>query len=228
MTKQSKALSNPAALLKKNLAEANQRIAQSDSSRVSVERTGFTAPGQDEAFQKLEIIVVDYTLVHSFWPGPYDADNIVDPDCYANNRIFTDLVPHEDSPDKQAETCAVCPMNQWGSAPVGKGKACKNSRLLAILPPDGVSKAPMWTVSVSPTGTKRWDVYTRDLAKNNLTPMFVRTKITLMPGLKYASLNFELEEALDGDTVNDVIARLGDAQHLLDRPPQWEDEKKKK
>jgi hypothetical protein len=53
-------------------------------------------------------------------------------------------------------------------------------------------------------------------------------EITLMPGLKYASLNFELEEALDGDTVNDVIARLGDAQHLLDRPPQWEDEKKKK
>ena len=223
MKKPSKAIANPAALLKKNLAEANQRIAASDSSRVKVALTGFTSPGTEEEGQELNVIVVDFTLVHGWWPGAYDPDNIVDPDCYANNRVFTELAPVDESPDKQAETCAVCPQNQWGSAPVGKGKACKNSRLLAILPLDAIDTAPMWSVSASPTATKRWDKYVRELAGNNLTPLFVSTKITLVPKLKYATLQFELTEALDSDSVNAAISRLPDAVALLDRIPQWDD-----
>ena len=223
MTK-SKALASPAALLKKNLAEANKRIAQSDSSRVKVSLLGFEEPGSDEVGQELNVVVVDFTLVHGWWPSAYDPDNIVDPDCYANNRIFNDLVPVDESPDKQAESCAVCPQNAWGSAVKGKGKACKNSRLLAILPLDAISTAPMWTISASPTATKRWDAYNRELAGNNLTPLFVSTSITLVPKLKYASLQFEMIEALSSDQVNQAISRLEDAKGLLDRIPQWDDE----
>jgi len=223
MSKTSKALSNPAELMKKQLADTNKRIAQSDSNRVKVNRAGFIAPGGDQG-DELIVVVVDYTNVNMFYESEYDKDNITDPDCYANNRIHAELEPERKSPKLQAEVCTACPQNQWGSAPRGKGKACKNSRLLAIVPFDNIGEAPIWTISVSPTGIKRWDNYVKKLADVNLTPMFVGTKITLAKGLDYASLMFETLQKLDEGDANLIITRLEAASELLNRVPKWEDE----
>lgn len=53
------------------------------------------------------------------------------PDCSSANGI----IPDQGVPKKQHDVCATCPKNAWGSDPRGgKGKACGDSRRLAIVP----------------------------------------------------------------------------------------------
>lgn len=60
------------------------------------------------------------------------------PDCMSTNG----QTPDPASPAKQSTTCAACPMNVWGSKmmPSGKpGKACQDSKRLAIVPADDMA-----------------------------------------------------------------------------------------
>ena len=63
------------------------------------------------------------------------------------------LVPSDNAPDKQNDSCRGCPMNS-SAPPTGSGKARKNTRMLAVLPPDADSDTELWTLKVSPTGIK--------------------------------------------------------------------------
>jgi hypothetical protein len=52
------------------------------------------------------------------------------------------LAPHQlvvDAGQAQCETCAACEKNKWGSANTGKGKACKNTRMLALVSAGGLT-----------------------------------------------------------------------------------------
>lgn len=62
--------------------------------------------------------------------GWVDGSN-APPDCSSANGIM----PDAGVPKKQANVCATCPRNQWNTAPNGgKGKACSDSRRLAVVP----------------------------------------------------------------------------------------------
>lgn len=58
------------------------------------------------------------------------------PDCFSSNGI----TPDSSSTAKQADTCALCQHNKWGSAPTragqppSKGKACADSKRYAVVP----------------------------------------------------------------------------------------------
>ena len=53
-------------------------------------------------------------------------------------------------------------MNQWESARTGRGKACKEGRKLAILPPpeegENIAETPIWVMKLSPTALKAFDL----------------------------------------------------------------------
>jgi len=229
MTKTSNLPINPTELLKQQLAQANERVAQSEARRIKIGVQGFTAP-DGSVGDALEVVVVDYTITHSFFEDSYDPDNIVPPLCHSNSRVFQELAPVEGCPSPQAEGCAVCPQNRFGSAPNGRAKACRNYRLLAVLPVDALDSAPIWTFSVAPTSTGRWDNYVRDLRHENLTPMFAKTKVTFELAGTYAKPQFEMLEPLGKNEVASVIARLDEARQILDMRPDWsaQDEPKKK
>jgi hypothetical protein len=214
---------NPTALLKKQLAEAQTRIGQGEGRRIKISIAGFQDPNGVVGSQ-LEVVVIDYTLVHSYFDKPYDADNIFPPVCYANDRVFAALAPVSDSPDPQADSCAVCPMNRFKSAPNKKAKACRNSRLLAIVPANDIAGAPLWTFSVAPTSTSRWDSYNTELMKLNLTPMFAKTKIEFEAAGTYAKPIFSVMEPLSKQETSDAIARLPEARDVIDLQPDWSDE----
>jgi hypothetical protein len=85
----------------------------------------------------IEMIVVDFVSMNRFYEGAYDSKNITPPACFAIGLNPSTLAPSDNSPDKQSDTCAPCPMNQFGSAANGRGgKACANTRRLAVLAPD--------------------------------------------------------------------------------------------
>lgn len=148
---------------------------------------------------ELRVVIVDFVATNNFYEGAYDKDNISPPACFAIGQVVTNMAPSDNSPVKQSDACGTCPMNQFGSA--GNGKACKNMRRLAVLPPDADNDTPLWVLDVSPTGLKSFDGYVRSVAsKFGVTPIGVTTMVTFDPNVDYPSLRFgepEPNEALD-------------------------------
>lgn len=88
-------------------------------------------PDLDEgtkAVKSLEGIILHWLQPRSYWKlGLDEGDGATPPDCWSPNGIEGIGEPGGD--------CVVCPMNKWGSATKGAGKACGEKRLLFLLQP---------------------------------------------------------------------------------------------
>lgn len=154
--------------------------------------------GQDKTFKlpdgtktpgPLQLVIVEFNSSNKFYEGAYDKDNIAPPACFAIGENPTTMAPSDNSPNKQSDSCSTCPMNLFGSS--GKGKACKNTRVLAVLPPDADADTPLWVLNVSPTALKAFDSYVGEIARKfNLPPIGVVTEVSFDPNVDYASLRF--------------------------------------
>jgi hypothetical protein len=138
----------------------------------------------------LDVVVADGILENCYYEGEFDAKNPAPPVCYAFGRDDKEMKPHEKSTKKQAESCADCPQNVFGSAERGEGKACKNTRRLALLPttnmtPDGLKKMEAAYIKVPVTSVKGWAAYTRGIAALRHRPPFgVVTRLKTEPDQK--------------------------------------------
>lgn len=89
---------------------------------------------------QMAVIILDSVLENVFYEGAYDPDNIQGPTCFAFGRDEQKMTPHElvvtagNAQYGAAKLCHGCPQNDFGTAIVGKGKACKNTRRLAMIP----------------------------------------------------------------------------------------------
>lgn len=176
------------AAMKAELASLADRVAPASGDKINVKGKVFTLPDGSKV-DTLDVVIVDFMAVNNFYEGAYDPKNIVPPTCFAIGQIPTNLVPSSNAPVKQSDACASCPMNQFGSD--GDGKACKNQRRLALLPPDADEDTPLWILDVSPTGLKSFDGYVRSAAsKFGVTPVGLITQITFDPASDYPSLRF--------------------------------------
>jgi hypothetical protein len=216
---------NPAELLKSQLAETNERIDTGDSIRIKNDGAGFTTP-DDNSGKELNVVVIDYAMVHAYYDRAYDADNPMPPACFAVAQRKDDLEPVEDSPIPQAERCKVCPQNQFKSAANGKAKACKNTRLLAVVPVNDIAEAPLWLLSVPPSSTGKYDGYIKELADDHqLTPLFTATKVTQDKKLSYAAPRFALIDTLDKVAMASAITRMAEAKVLVNSVPDFSEYK---
>lgn len=149
----------------------------------------FQLPDGSKVDGPLDLVIVDFVSRNTFYEGAYDPNNISPPACFAIHPEPKQMAPSDNSPIKQSDDCASCPMNQFGSA--GKGKACKNSRVLAVLPPDADADTPMWLLQVSPTALKGFDGYVGSVARTfQMPPISVVTSVDFNPNETYASLTF--------------------------------------
>jgi len=176
------------AQMKADLAALADKTQSAGGDKIKLKPGKFVLPDGSET-DSLDIVIVDFISANTFYEGAYNKDDIVPPTCFALGTNPTQLVPSDNSPVKQSDTCASCPMNQFGSA--GAGKACKNGRRLAVLPPDADDDTPLWTLDVSPTGLKGFDGYVRSTAaKFGITPIGLITNVTLDPNVDYPKLVF--------------------------------------
>jgi len=86
---------------------------------------------------RMAVHILDYILENVYYEGDYDPDNPSAPTCYAFGRDEKDMAPHPkvvEAGRAVSEKCSGCPNNEFGSADKGRGKACKNTRRLALLP----------------------------------------------------------------------------------------------
>lgn len=211
-----KDLMNPAELLKQQLAETNERINTGDSIRIQLDGKDFTTPDGAKG-KELDVVIIDFAIYHAYYDRPYVANNPKPAACVAIAQRKSDLMPINESPMPQHDDCKSCPQNQWNSAGGGsKAKACKNTRLLAVVPVADIEDADIWLFSVPPSSTGKYDEYVQDLAtEESLSPLFVHTVIKQDKKLTYSAPRFESVQALGKDDVAKAISRMEEAKGLV-------------
>lgn len=70
-----------------------------------------------------------------FYKDSYEDGSNEKPDCWSTNGVTPDAA----APHKQSKTCATCKHNVFGSSRSGKGKACQDSKRIAVVPAEDTS-----------------------------------------------------------------------------------------
>lgn len=199
--------------------EFRSRVQAPTGNKIKLDNKSFVLPNGDSS-DILSGIIVDFVYYNSYYTTAYDPNNIVPPDCFSIALSPSEAVPSENSPDVQCDRCQACPQNQFGSA--GKGKACRNSVLIAILPPDADEDTPIMTLNVSPTALKAFGGYVSSILRMNRPPYSVVTDFTFDASLKYDSVRFSNPEPVDEETFEIIKARREEAREILTTEPDIE------
>ena len=210
-----------------NIQDMLRKQAEANASRVEPGSGKSIRIGQDKSFtlpdgtktrESLQLVVVDFVSRNEYYEGAYNKDEIVPPACFAIHPEPKQLAPSDNSPDKQCDDCASCPMNQFGSAPTGAGKACKNTRVLAVMPPDADDDTEIWTLKVSPTAIKAFDGFVAGVNRAfQLPPVGVVVTVGFSDAKDFPSLEFTDPQLNENVAVH--FGRQDEAREMLMREP---------
>jgi hypothetical protein len=155
---------------------------------------------------EMNVIVLASIHENQYYTGTYNPNEPSAPVCYSFGSGGDDMVPHEDSPDKQNDACKGCWANEWASADTGKGKACKNVRRLLVISEDALEdveslmEAEMRMMKLPVMSVKNWTTYVNNTLKEDIKrPSFgVITRVKLLPDPKSQfKVTFKFEEMID-------------------------------
>lgn len=217
----------------KAMAKIDEQLAQyasQESARETVAGTNkLSIKGGKFSFQganlgkEVEVIVVAWSFEKTWYDTPFDQDNPSTPACFAIDTDGKEMVPHADAPNKQAQTCDECELNQWGSSPTGsRGKACSDRRRLIVISADeeDFAEAEFVQLSVGPTTLKNWKGYVNDLNNKLQLPTFgVVTNISFDEDSDFEVLEFNVSEKIaDKKVLSTLLGRLEEATKLACQP----------
>jgi hypothetical protein len=187
---------------------------------------------------EMAVIILDSVLENVFYGSDYDPDEPKGPLCFAFGREEKDMVPHADVVEagtEQAESCHGCPMNEFGTADKGKGKACRNVRRLGLIPAGSFAKdgsfepeededayrdAQLGFLKLPVTSVKGYAAYVKTLAASlKRPPLGVFTKITVVPDAKSQfRVTFEALGNVPNELMSVIMARKPEAVSSIDSP----------
>jgi hypothetical protein len=201
--------------LKAQAAAMGERTQPAGGNKIRLGKGKFTLPDGTEAVE-LQLVIVDFRVTHDFYPGKFDPKNIVPPACFAIGINPKQMTPSANAPEPQCDSCQTCPMNEFGSS--GDGKACKNGRALAVLPPEADENTDLWLLDVSPTALKNFDGFVNSVARlYDMPPVGVIATVTMDPNVDYPKLVFSDPQPNDKLAVH--FARQGEAKEMLETEP---------
>jgi hypothetical protein len=201
--------------MQKNLMAAVEdttaRIKSNAGNNLGIRNSKFTYK-QEVIGRSMVAIAVDFIHSQTWYDTPFDADNPHPPACHALSITGDDMQPLAKSPSKQSEFCDGCPKNAWGSADVGRGKACAQQVKVALVAAganETLSTAEMAILTVPPTSLKNWNNYVKSLAKSHgLPPFAFYTRFSFDEDAEHPVLTFEIEREID--SVEDLLAICGE------------------
>ena len=197
-------------------ADTASRTAPPTGSKVQLKGGKFKFPDGTETAGPVRLVIVDFVTTHAYYPGKFDANNIQPPECFAIGTNPKAMLPSPHSPNIQAKDCQTCQQNQFESS--GKGKACKNGRKLAVLPPGADADTPIWTMDVSPTAIKGFDAYVQSVARMFQTPpVGVVTTVAFDDTVDYTKLVFSNPEP--NEDLEVCFGRQEEARTTLETEP---------
>lgn len=203
---------------------------------------GVMSVGEDELpGNQMYVIILDHFRENTYFEGRYNPEVKAPPKCFAFARgTDTDeMGPHESMKASlsweggffmpQNDTCQGCPMNEWGTADTGRGKACQNRRRLILLPagyatpkrgsrdfdvelftdPDHYRTADEAQLKLPVTSSKEFSKFVKQLGEQfQRPPHGVLTRIYLEPhaGDQF-HVKFEVVEEVPDDLAQIIMDR---------------------
>jgi hypothetical protein len=196
----------------------------------------------------IEVIIMGSTPHNKWFKTGFDKDNKQPPDCYAFAPLDSEhpgltllgtdpnMAPHAAVKDKQSDKCCDCEKNVFGTATVGKGKACANTLRLGLVVAkdikdgDSARSAEIATAGVSPTNLKHYKKYVDMLESDKRRPPWaVITEITSHDDkATQIRLEFKLVDLIEDDEILiELEKRFLKVQDELQKPyPTPTDDKK--
>jgi len=173
-------------------------------------------------------VIVDFVRQNSFYDEAFHEDDIRPPACQALSVDGENMVPLEHAPRKQNETCDGCPQNAWGSADVGRGKACGEQYKLAVLAVDTsrnetYANCDMATLTVPPTSKKNFGKYVKALEdQTGKPPLAFLTEFSFDDDFDHEVLLFEVNKGYkDAKNLSAILSRVDEAREMLMTPPDF-------
>lgn len=192
--KSSTAVASPTSYEDRLAALAKQSVEQEakvgGGQFISFKGGQMTYQGNSIKGNELDVIAIDSVLENAYYGERYDPDNPQPPVCYAFSREEDDLAPHPECAEPQHETCKGCEKNEFGTADNGKGKACKNTRRIAVIPGDPLDEEVIKTaeaafIRLPVTSVKGWASFVKTVAAlDKLPPLGVVATVSTIPDAK--------------------------------------------
>lgn len=167
----------------------------------------FNFVDEDDIVKEFQAILIHVESQRAYWPTKYGEGGEEDkmPVCYSRDLI---------KPDPQAEaiqheTCANCPMNQWGSdtkkdGSAARGKACKEIRRVFMLPAGRLSPyyMPISPANLKPLGKYFQTSRNKGIQKvQSIVTLFSAKNVSNKDGVTYTELALAV-----GGTIPDNVA----------------------
>lgn len=171
------------------------------------ERALVTRADTGEPMTSLELVILraNPALSKIYYEKRYEEGDESKPDCYSTDGV----APAADAAKPQSQKCATCPHNQWGSRLTdngGKGKACADSRRLAVAPVGQLNDVMLLRVPAA--SLKTLAQYGDQLKKRGVAYPAVSTLVSFdwnvaHPALTFKPVGFLTEPMLQA--VSDVL-----------------------
>lgn len=159
----------------------------------------FTFPNGDTV-ESFTGIIIDFVHQNTKYKGKFRPGSKDAPICVAVGKETAKdpLIPFANSPERQADACATCALNQFG--PNGEAKECQNRRVFAVVPPDFNPETDelseqLMVLNLPPTSIKYVRSYLRSiLSQYQVPPIGMVTKFYFQPNVSQSTVCMSLEE----------------------------------
>jgi hypothetical protein len=189
---------------------------------------------------EMAVVVLDGVLENVYYEGKYDPDNIQGPKCFAFGRDEKTMEPHKivveagNSMAGASGLCQGCEMNEWGSADTGRGKACRNTRRLAMVAAgtfeagrfkafndeEQLEKAGIAYMKLPVTSVKGYAAFVKQIANAlNRPPHAIYTKVSVRPDPQTQfKVVFEPLSTIPNELLGMVMKRHEEAKASIEFP----------
>jgi hypothetical protein len=200
------------------MATEQVKAEQSGLSATFLSTKGGTLTYRGDAItgNKLSCVILAAPIERLYYDSRYDPTKIVGPKCFAIAVSATGMGPSTAAEEKMHDNCEGCPQNQWGSSlSGGKGKACRETRRLLLIPADSittadsVSAAEVAALRPPVTSLKNYANYVQTVAATlKRPPLAVITEIAVVPDPKTQfKVTFNLVKAIDDPAIIQAIIK---------------------
>jgi len=163
-------------------------------------------------------VILFQTPSNAYWKEAFGGGNAVLPDCASHDG----LTPSDQYDSLQAESCARCVHNRFGSArdPEGNkmpGKACRNVKRVVVLRADDPTIPVLLTIP--PGSLRAFDDYMVLLAKEKRPYWTVATKLTIKTESNRAGIDYPMAVF----TIAGYINNKETLDTMIESKKQWID-----
>ena len=203
------------------LAELDKKVAPPSGQRISLKGKVFSMPDGKTSLGPINAVILDWRSINVFYPGTYNAQKIEAPVCFAVANNIRDLKPSPNCADPQSKECEGCQRNAWSSAPGGgRGRACKNTIRVAIVPPDSKDDTVPWTIDIAPTSTTAFNSMVYAIKDGmGMLPLQAQVTVGFDQSADYPRLTFTDPEPLPKELIERMFGFRQASQSLLDKEP---------